>query len=92
MEAEYCRWRKGALLLELYLKIALLLDRNDISEKEQVRGAELGAKWIRDKVVELFNNRALRCRNTDCLCHLNFWIPGGSLLGKACALCFKLSC
>jgi len=44
---------KAALLLELYLKIALLLDRKDISEKEQVRGAELGAQWIREKVSEL---------------------------------------
>jgi [protein-PII] uridylyltransferase len=44
---------KAALLLELYLKIALLLDRKDISEKEQVRGAELGAQWVQEKVSEL---------------------------------------
>jgi len=44
---------KAALLLELYLKIALLLDRKDISAKEQVRGAELGAQWIREKISEL---------------------------------------
>jgi [protein-PII] uridylyltransferase len=44
---------KGALLLELYLKLALLLDSNDLSGHEQVRGAELGAQWIREKVFEL---------------------------------------
>jgi len=44
---------KAALLLELYLKIALLLDRKDLAEHEQVRGAELGAQWIRDKVSGL---------------------------------------
>jgi len=44
---------KGALLLELYLKLALLLDRNDLSGHEQARGAELGAQWIREKVFEL---------------------------------------
>ena len=44
---------KAALLLELYLKIALLLDRKDISEQEQTSGAELGASWIREKVSEL---------------------------------------
>jgi len=44
---------KGALLLELYLKLALLLDRNDLSEQEQARSAELGAQWIHEKVSEL---------------------------------------
>jgi len=44
---------KGALLLELYLKIALLLDRKDLSEHEQARSAELGVQWIREKVSEL---------------------------------------
>ena len=44
---------KAALLLELYLKIALLLGRRDISGHEQARSAKLGAQWIRDKVSEL---------------------------------------
>ena len=44
---------KGALLLELYLKIALLLDRNDLSEQEQAQSAELGVKWICEKVSEM---------------------------------------
>ncbi len=44
---------KAALLLELYLKLALLLDRKDLSGQEQTRGAELGAQWIREKVAEL---------------------------------------
>jgi [protein-PII] uridylyltransferase len=44
---------KGALLLELYLKIALLLDRKDLSGHEQARSAELGAQWIREKVAGL---------------------------------------
>ena len=44
---------KAALLLELYLKIALLLDRKDLSEEEQVQGAELGVKWIKEKVSGL---------------------------------------
>jgi len=44
---------KAALLLELYLKIALLLEREDISEQEQTRGAQLGARWICEKVSEL---------------------------------------
>jgi [protein-PII] uridylyltransferase len=44
---------KAALLLELYLKIALLLDRKDLSEQEQVHSAELGIKWICEKVSEL---------------------------------------
>ncbi len=44
---------KAALLLELYLKIALLLDRKDVSAREQGRSAELGAQWIRQKVSEL---------------------------------------
>jgi len=43
---------KAALLLELYLKIALLLDRKELSEKEQVQSAELGVKWICEKVSE----------------------------------------
>jgi [protein-PII] uridylyltransferase len=44
---------KAALLLELYLKLALLLARKDLSEQEQTRGAELGAQWIREKVSAL---------------------------------------
>ena len=44
---------KAALLLELYLKIALLLDRKEISGQEQARSAELGVQWIRDKVMEM---------------------------------------
>jgi len=44
---------KAALLLELYLKIVLLLERKDLSEHEQTRSAELGARWIREKVSEL---------------------------------------
>jgi [protein-PII] uridylyltransferase len=44
---------KAALLHELYLKIALLLDRNDLSQQEQVQGTEFGAKWITEKVAEL---------------------------------------
>jgi [protein-PII] uridylyltransferase len=44
---------KAALLLELYLKIALLLDRKGFSQLEQARGTELGAEWIRDKVTKL---------------------------------------
>ncbi|MBW2466651.1 MAG: [protein-PII] uridylyltransferase [Deltaproteobacteria bacterium] len=44
---------KGALLLELYLKIALLLDRKDFAEQEQSISAEIGAQWIREKVSEL---------------------------------------
>ena len=44
---------KAALLLELYLKLALLLDRKDLSAQEQERSAELGAQWIREKVSEL---------------------------------------
>ena len=44
---------KGALLLELYLKIALLLDRKDFSEQEQAISAELGVQWIREKVSAL---------------------------------------
>lgn len=49
---------KAALLLELYLKIAHLLDRKDLSENEQVRSAELGAQWIREKVSELLPDGA----------------------------------
>ncbi len=49
---------KAALLLELYLKIALLLDRKDLSEHEQTRSAELGARWIREKVSELLPDGA----------------------------------
>jgi [protein-PII] uridylyltransferase len=44
---------KAALLLELYLKIAVLLDRKDFSTQEQARSAELGVQWIRDKVSEM---------------------------------------
>jgi len=44
---------KGALLLELYLKIAFLLDRKDFSEQEQALSAEIGVQWIREKVSEL---------------------------------------
>ena len=44
---------KAALLLELYLKLALQLDRKDLSDQEQVRGTELGVQWIRDKVTEM---------------------------------------
>ena len=44
---------KAALLLELYLKIALLLDRKDLSGQEQIRGPELGVQWIREKVAEM---------------------------------------
>ena len=44
---------KGALLLELYLKLALLLDRKDLSRQEQTRSVELGVQWIREKVTEL---------------------------------------
>jgi [protein-PII] uridylyltransferase len=44
---------KAALLLELYLKIALLLDRDDLSEQEQVQSSEVGVKWNREKVSEL---------------------------------------
>jgi len=44
---------KAALLLELYLKIAVLLDRKDLSSQEQARSAELGVQWIRDKVSEM---------------------------------------
>jgi [protein-PII] uridylyltransferase len=44
---------KAALLLELYLKIALLLDRKDLSGQEQARGAELGVQWTRQKVTEM---------------------------------------
>jgi [protein-PII] uridylyltransferase len=47
---------KGALLLELYLKVALLLDRDDLTEQEQTRGAELGVKWIQEKVTELLRD------------------------------------
>lgn len=44
---------KAALLLELYLKIALIFDRKGFSEQEQACGAELGAQWIREKVTEM---------------------------------------
>ena len=44
---------KAALLHELYLKLALLLDSEGNSRHEQVRGTELGVKWIREKVSEL---------------------------------------
>jgi len=44
---------KAALLLELYLKIAVLLDRKDFSTQEQALSTELGVQWIRDKVYEM---------------------------------------
>ena len=44
---------KAALVLELYLKIALLLDNKDFSEQEQVRSAETGVQWIREKVIDI---------------------------------------
>ncbi len=49
---------KAALLLELYLKLALLLDRKDLSEHEQVRSTELGAQWIREKVSDLLPEKS----------------------------------
>jgi [protein-PII] uridylyltransferase len=49
---------KAALLLELYLKIALLLDRSDLSQQEQALSAELGAQWIREKASELLPDSA----------------------------------
>jgi [protein-PII] uridylyltransferase len=44
---------KAALLLELYLKLLLRLDRKDVSGHEQARSTELGVQWIREKVSEL---------------------------------------
>ncbi len=44
---------KAALLQELYLKIALLLERSDLSSKDKDIGKELGARWIQEKVSEL---------------------------------------
>ncbi len=44
---------KAALLQELYLKIALLLERSDLSAKDKSKGVELGARWMRDKTSEL---------------------------------------
>jgi [protein-PII] uridylyltransferase len=46
----------AALVLELYLKIALLLESKNFSEQEQVRSAEIGAQWIREKVSELLDD------------------------------------
>jgi [protein-PII] uridylyltransferase len=43
----------AALLQELYLKIALLLDRRDLSVKDKQKGVELGARWMQEKVSEL---------------------------------------
>jgi [protein-PII] uridylyltransferase len=44
---------KAALLLELYLKIALLFDRKDFFGQEQAHSAELGVQWISEKISEL---------------------------------------
>jgi [protein-PII] uridylyltransferase len=44
---------KSALLLELYLKMALLLESKDISEQEQASNAALGVQWIWEKVTEM---------------------------------------
>ena len=44
---------KAALLQELYLKIALLLERTDLSAQDKDQGMELGARWMREKVSEL---------------------------------------
>jgi [protein-PII] uridylyltransferase len=44
---------KAALLQELYLKIALLLERNDLSAKDKNHGVELGVRWMREKVNDL---------------------------------------
>jgi [protein-PII] uridylyltransferase len=44
---------KAALLQELYLKIALLLERSDLSAEDKDMGKELGARWMQEKVSEL---------------------------------------
>jgi [protein-PII] uridylyltransferase len=44
---------KAALLQELYLKIALMLERSDISAKDKNQGVALGTRWIREKVDDL---------------------------------------
>ena len=44
---------KAALLLELYLKIALLLESKELTAGEQARSKALGAQWTRDKVAAL---------------------------------------
>jgi len=44
---------KAALLQELYLKIAVLLERSDLSAKDKDKGKELGARWMQEKVSEL---------------------------------------
>jgi [protein-PII] uridylyltransferase len=44
---------KAALLQELYLKIALLLDRSDLSAQDKKQGVELGALWMMEKVSDL---------------------------------------
>jgi [protein-PII] uridylyltransferase len=44
---------KAALLQELYLKIALLLERSDVSAKDKNQGNEIGARWMREKTSEL---------------------------------------
>jgi [protein-PII] uridylyltransferase len=44
---------KAALLQELYLKIALLLERTDLSAQDKDQGLELGARWMREKVSDL---------------------------------------
>jgi [protein-PII] uridylyltransferase len=44
---------KAALLQELYLKIALLLERSDLSIKDKNQGVKLGARWMREKISNL---------------------------------------
>jgi [protein-PII] uridylyltransferase len=44
---------KAALIQELYLKIALLLDNKNFTTQEQIRSAEAGVRWIREKVISL---------------------------------------
>ncbi|MDX1775702.1 MAG: [protein-PII] uridylyltransferase [Desulfobulbales bacterium] len=43
---------KAALIQELYLKIALLLERSDLSKQDKNQGVRLGARWMRDKVSD----------------------------------------
>jgi [protein-PII] uridylyltransferase len=43
---------KAALLQELYLKIALLLERSDLSAQDKNKGVKLGASWMREKISE----------------------------------------
>jgi [protein-PII] uridylyltransferase len=49
---------KAALLQELYLKIALLLEHSDLSEQDKNQGAKLGARWMREKIFELLPHDA----------------------------------